>query len=684
MDKKQLRNIPIKYANNELISFAKSLIEEYQYILITAEPFKISDADGIELSIYLKSELLKKKRIPKFRIFATENDYISQSLHLERPKWLTSCFVNLIRGDIVPRYCNSSTLFYGKDTINVLSEFLKSNNDLLSKFESYQNNVMEARWAKKEQETINKINSIMSEIPELPDDWQEWLNKTAIASSHSIFYEYKKNQKSQNGICTFCNSKVKVTNAKHNKSGICPNCNNKITYRAIGRKTVLHHDGYAYLLQKAKSSNELWLRGFYISSWVKNSLTQENTFYIETYRWRYKEDGNVENYEIKDTGGVYHCGQRRWTDVSKNGGTTHIKYGALYESNITECIENTIYKYSALKEFATHIKGYEFLPHRYIWNYPNKPYIEYLTKLKLFNMAEDCFDGYGQGINKKAKGLEELLGVNKSLIPLLQEINPTLSEFDLIKCAEKNGIHFSANTFNQFKKMFGLDDDLIKVISEFTTLHKMMKYFSSFPIEKNTHCHYYYNDENRALYANMLRDYLDYIGWCKELKYDLKSSFVLFPKNFKQVHDETHITYKEYKDKQAKRKLKHQEKKYQKQILPMLNSLFNVEDKEFTVVIPNSKNDLDNEGKAQHHCVASYSDKVLAGTTYILFIRKKNDINTPYYTCEINPELKLVQCRGKSNSSTTTDVDRYVRKLIEGARKNAEKTKNMQRETKCA
>lgn len=40
---------------------------------------------------------------------------------------------------------------------------------------------------------------------------------------------------------------------------------------------------------------------------------------------------------------------------------------------------------------------------------------------------------------------------------------------------------------------------------------------------------------------NCAKDWLDYLAWCKELKYDLTNMFFYFPKNFKKVHDRTAV-----------------------------------------------------------------------------------------------------------------------------------------------
>jgi len=58
---------------------------------------------------------------------------------------------------------------------------------------------------------------------------------------------------------------------------------------------------------------------------------------------------------------------------------------------------------------------------------------------------------------------------------------------------------------------------------------------------------------------------------------------------------------------------------------------------EFTVVIPTKTMDLVEEGEKMHHCVGNgtYAQGVINGIYNIVFIRRKDDVNTPYITAQI-------------------------------------------------
>lgn len=63
------------------------------------------------------------------------------------------------------------------------------------------------------------------------------------------------------------------------------------------------------------------------------------------------------------------------------------------------------------------------------------------------------------------------------------------------------------------------------------------------------------------------------------------------------------------------------------------------------------------EGNSLHHCVGSnsYLDQHIKGQTTIIFIRKKDDIETPFFTMEYRSK-KIVQIQGKYNREEVPDT----------------------------
>ena len=82
---------------------------------------------------------------------------------------------------------------------------------------------------------------------------------------------------------------------------------------------------------------------------------------------------------------------------------------------------------------------------------------------------------------------------------------------------------------------------------------------------------------------------------------------------------------------------------------------------EFVVISPKTPSDLSTEGLLLNHCVKSYVESVAHGITTVLFIRKAEDIDSPFYTMEVN-EGQIRQVHGNHNSNVEkgSNLDAFI------------------------
>lgn len=80
---------------------------------------------------------------------------------------------------------------------------------------------------------------------------------------------------------------------------------------------------------------------------------------------------------------------------------------------------------------------------------------------------------------------------------------------------------------------------------------------------------------------------------------------------------------------------------------------------EMVVVIPTTAQEFKDEGEMQDNCVARlYLPKVIRGETNVVFIRKKNNPNKSYITCEVrNGEIYQFYLRFNHSVSEQADID---------------------------
>lgn len=90
---------------------------------------------------------------------------------------------------------------------------------------------------------------------------------------------------------------------------------------------------------------------------------------------------------------------------------------------------------------------------------------------------------------------------------------------------------------------------------------------------------------------------------------------------------------------------------------------YEYENDRFMVISPESQEDIVNEGLVLHHYVASYVNRHVDGLSAIMFIRKKDEPDKPFYTMEICPNNNsIIQVRGKCNCGKTPEVTEFVNK----------------------
>ena len=240
------------------------------------------------------------------------------------------------------------------------------------------------------------------------------------------------------------------------------------------------------------------------------------------------------------------------------------------------------------------------------------------------------------------------------------------------------------------------------------SLHKLCRYIDKeserYPIGEKNACMwgYSYNrykertDPRIERKQNMAHDWLEYIGWCRELKYDLDNKFIYMPNNFKKVHDRVAGEYKALQDKKAAAEKLRREKlaaKRMEQTKKAMEEIFSKNDgvdafqikgKGLILVVPQSGDEIRKEGEALHHCVGGYVERVAKGETNIFFVRKADHPEQSYFTMEWKNN-KVVQCRGKSNCGMPPDVKAFVqvfeKKMQDAIQKgdtNGKKKQNLQ------
>lgn len=128
-------------------------------------------------------------------------------------------------------------------------------------------------------------------------------------------------------------------------------------------------------------------------------------------------------------------------------------------------------------------------------------------------------------------------------------------------------------------------------------------------------------------------------------------------REMQQYHDDVVRIYNEANERrraaynaELRLKKEEQEKKYETRKKKMMDKFDYIpEETEYEIIYPRKLVDIEIEGTTLHHCVGGYRTKHAAGQTNILFLRKKNAENIPFYTIEVNDSNEVVQIHGRAN-----------------------------------
>ena len=166
-----------------------------------------------------------------------------------------------------------------------------------------------------------------------------------------------------------------------------------------------------------------------------------------------------------------------------------------------------------------------------------------------------------------------------------------------------------------------------------------------------------------------LHEYNDYIAACVGLGLDLKDTKNAFPHDFARMHDLR-------VDEEAARKAKERREEAKK-----LERGFRAAGEKWAataihksglvVIIPTATRELVNEGERLHHCVGKmgYDKKVADGKSVIAFVRKEEEPETPFVTCEYRLDKReLTQTYGDHDSTPEEYVIAFAKEWAEAVR----------------
>ena len=625
-------------------------VERCPYIIRTAV-HNISGQRILVLYIYQSENILAGSIKPRWVMFHSRDDFATLSFRENaKATWQCSTLDSL---DRIGGF-DSKCAFYRQQDEARVARFCKCERGAISMLGYQQRLVsyhkeLERKW-KKQRAIIDRMKCVTA----LPRDLKGFIHREVIPQY--IFYDYQRKGPGR-AFCTACRHEVSIAAAKHNASGICPRCKKNITFKSRGKRGRIFDRATVQVLQKAEG-NGLVLRIIkvyrsfadadipnHFEIWENArqfiTLSSSGQCSVDAYYYHYKA-----GYDLTPWCNGYRPVFDRW----KYNFTADMS-GVLYQRNLSDTLKDTPWAYSQLEAFSG-IASFSGVA-TFLSAYIKRPKIEHLIKMKLYRLVSGIiYGGYSysalQAINFNGENMRAILGIDRPYFPLLRELNPSIDQLHLIRQLLQADHKPSTEQIKWFIASKISNADAAKELLAHMSVHKLQRYVEQqFAPEDEAAL-------KRVDYYKMntlITDYHDYLCMCKELQYDVKNSFILFPRELKAAHDSVAKTLKDKRTAEQEKAIAGSFDEWQKR--------YQYQSKELMMIPPHSAKEIVDEGAALHHCVRLYVKNVAEKKSVILFVRSVDEPDKSLCTVEVK-DGQVTQARGFDNAEPPAQITAFI------------------------
>lgn len=625
-------------------------VERCPYIIRTAV-HNISGQRILVLYIYQSENILAGSIKPRWVMFHSRDDFATLSFRENaKATWQCSTLDSL---DRIGGF-DSKCAFYRQQDEARVARFCKCERGAISVLGYLQRLISRHRELERKWKKQRAIIERMKYVPALPRDLKGFIHREVMPQY--IFYDYQR-KGPEHAFCTACRHEVSIAAAKHNTSGICPHCKKKILFKSRGKRGRVFDRATIQVLQKAEV-NGLVLRIIkvyraFVDSDIPNhfetwenarqfiTLSSSGQCSIDAYYYHHKAE-----YDLTPWCYGYRPVLYPWQD-----NFTADMNGILYLCNLSDTLKDTPWAYSQLETFSG-IASFSGVA-TFLSAYIKRPKIEHLIKMKLYCLVSGIiYGGYSysalQAINFNGENMRAILGIDRSYFPLLRELDPSIDQLHLIRQLLQADHKPSTEQIKWFIANRISNADAAKGLLAHMSVHKLQRY-----VERQ----FAPDDEavlSRVDYHSMnavITDYHDYLCMCKELQYDLKNSFILFPRELKAAHDSVAKTLKDKRTAEQEKAIADSFDEWQKR--------YQYQSKELMMIPPHSAKEIVDEGVALHHCVRHYVKKVAEKESVILFVRSVDEPDKSLCTVEVK-DGQVTQARGFDNAEPPAQITAFI------------------------
>lgn len=456
-----------------------------------------------------------------------------------------------------------------------------------------------------------RIDNMMAEVPCVPDDVCKWTEQE-VFPGHFLFI--RKTGKRVTYSCTACGyTSWKKQGWKHGTETVCPKCGAPVTANSRQRERIRKEP--VVILQKY---GKKWVERQFeaICTWSQEgkdiqlyeqcrAIMQEGECWGEV---RYGLFGQADEFE-----------QKFWDHNPKN---KRFLSSFLYPGNLEEVLPYGELEHSGMINMAR--AGKKINVNRYIITFHRRPWIEYLAKAGLYRLvAEIVNDWWGipDAICEYGRSLQGALQLDGNRVNRMKQVDGGLNTLEWLQYEEAMGIKITQESLEWLAKKNISMDECEDILKELKSVNRMVNYMKKQKVKP----------------GDIVVTWKDYLRMAKEEGYDTRDDIVRFPKDLKARHDQLVEIGNQRKDEERLKRYRELDDQIRSRLTEAKRYFW--ENDSYMIIPAGTCKELMEEGRTLHHCVGRndhYMKKMAAGTSWILFLRKKEELEKPYYTVEID------------------------------------------------
>ena len=577
----------------------------------------VSQVASYDGQLYLNIDLFYKG-VLKARYFA---DRMTHACHVDG-SWRTCKMYN------IARICMGKTVLKGNETYfhhdewkwnstkdnNIAYEYLGKN------LETYEDDIGRTKYLNAIERKGKRIDEMMNRVPALPKDLETWLERKVFTENY-LFMKRKKNRTDY--VCTSCWHKGwKKIGWKRNENTTCPHCGAPVI--ASFRNGMIQRREPVVVLQ-TMGENE----------WVERQLRAVCTWDFGKKEIEILEDIRAIIPKNHTWGNVWYGTYREQDEFCQEFWDTNRENKRFYESylypeNLQEVLPYGNLQHSGLDILANKCKKINV--NYFITTYHGRSWMEYWIKAGLYRLAMEVTGVYGMWgnpsyIKEDEKKLSLCLRINGDRVYRLRKLDGGLNALKWLQYEQETGKKISQESLEFLNGRAPEPSDCREILKCLGSVNRMVNYMKKQKIAPST----------------LLETWNDYLRMAAGEGMDVNDDIVRLPKDLKARHDEL---VERINGRKEEKRLKEEAEKYRKLNQKIMEHLPEVkryfwENKDYIIIPAGKCEELVTEGRKLHHCVGAstnYMEKMAEGKSWILFLRKKEDIKKPYYTVEISME----------------------------------------------